>query len=70
METKVVPQVVCKLNMKRKNKLLLLKVLEDEPAVDFGVGPSVGNIGNRITSMSPFERLMVNKMDNLCFHSE
>jgi len=35
---------------------------ENEPAIDFGVGPSVGNIGYRITSMSPFERFMVNRM--------
>jgi len=37
---------------------------ENEPTADFGVGPSVENIGDRITSMSPFERFMVNRMDN------
>ena len=37
---------------------------EDQPAADTSAGTSVGNQGNRILSMSPFERFMVNKFDN------
>jgi len=36
----------------------------DQPVVDTGAGTSVGNQGNRILSMSPFERFMVNRLDN------
>jgi len=38
---------------------------EDQPTADMGVGTSAGNQGNRILSMSPFERFMVNRLDNL-----
>jgi len=37
---------------------------EDQPVADIGVGTSAGNQGNRILSMSPFERFMVNRLDN------
>jgi len=34
------------------------------PGGAYDVGPNVGNMGERITSMSPFERLMLSRMDN------
>ena len=34
------------------------------PEDAYDVGPSVGNMGERITSMSPFGRLMLSRMDN------
>jgi len=37
---------------------------EDQPAPDLGAGTSAGNQGNRILSMPPFERFMVNRLDN------
>ena len=37
---------------------------EDQPAADTGVGTSAGNQGNKILSMSPFERFMVNRLDS------
>jgi len=37
---------------------------EDQPAADTGAGTNAGNQGNRILSMSPFERFMVNRLDN------
>ena len=38
---------------------------EDQPAADIGAGTSDGNQGNRILSMSSFERFMVNRLDNI-----
>jgi len=37
---------------------------EEHVVADIGAGTSVGNQGERILSMSPFERFMVNKMDS------
>ena len=37
---------------------------EDQPAADTGAGTSARNKGNRILSMSSFERFMVNRLDN------
>jgi len=34
------------------------------PGGAYDVGPSAGNMGECITSMSPFERLMLSRMDN------
>jgi len=37
----------------------------DEPAAEtYGAGPSIDHKGERMTSISPFERLMVNRMDS------
>jgi len=36
---------------------------DDVTAGAFDIGPSVGNMGERITLMSPFEKLMVSRMD-------
>jgi len=38
-------------------------VQEDKPTAE-GAGTSAGNQGNRILSMSPFEKFMVNRLDN------
>jgi len=37
---------------------------EEQPIVDLGAGTSVGHQGNRIPSMSSFERFMLNRLDN------
>jgi len=37
---------------------------EEHVAADIGAGTSTGNQGDRILSMSPFERFMVDKMDS------
>jgi len=37
---------------------------EDQPVAGTGAGTSAGNQGNRIPSMSPFERFMVNRLDS------
>jgi len=37
---------------------------EDETAADIGAGTSIGNQGDKIFSKSPFQRFMVNRMDN------
>jgi len=37
---------------------------DDETVGAFDARPSAGNMGERITSMSPFERLMVSRMDS------
>ena len=37
---------------------------EEHVVADIGAGTSAGNQGERILSMSPFERFMVNRMDN------
>jgi len=37
---------------------------EDQPAAEIGAGTSAGNQGNRILSMSHFERFMVNRLDS------
>jgi len=37
---------------------------DDETVGAFDVGLSAGNMGEHITSMSPFERLMVSRMDS------
>ena len=35
----------------------------EQPAIDFGVGTSAGNQGDRTPSMSSFESYMVNRLD-------
>jgi len=33
----------------------------------YGVGPGTGNMDDHIASMSPFERLMINRMDSMAY---
>jgi len=40
----------------------------DVPGKAYGVGPSIGNMDDHIASMSPFERLMINRIDSMAYN--